>query len=202
MTNINNPFAPFKQPCDSKEEKIGYINTINQNSINITINEQKFEIVTYSTEYCMSGFRIKLKNPTLIDIVSKVVEENNENIYSIGNLIFDKSSQEFKIIFVNEPTINGYRICTIGSKNEYFNYNIEYYQYLIKFDTNNFTPNGFQTNDKILFDKLKTLKHDELIKLKNYLIDFDKKFIYDLYINKDFNRKYKIFYEDQFIEIE
>ena len=202
MTNINNPFAPFKQPCDSKEEKIGYINTINQNSINITINEQKFEIVTYSTEYRMSGFRIKLKNPTLSDIVSKIVEENNEYTYSIGNLIFDKFIREFKIIFVNRPTINGYRTCTIGSENEYFNYDIEYYQYLIKFDTNKFTPNGFNTNDKILFDKLKTLKYDELIKLKNYLIDFDKKFIYDLYINKDFNRKYKIFYEDQFIEIE
>jgi len=87
-------------------------------------------------------------------------------------------------------------------KNEYFTYSIEYYHYSIQFDTNHFTPNGFQITSKILFDELKNLTSDELIKLKDYLIDFDKKFVYDLYINKDFNRKYKIYYKDQFIEIE
>ena len=181
--------------CEPNEKTIGYINTINQDSISFTIGKQKFK-----TTYSWGHIEFKLENPILSDIPS--------HIYLGGNLLLHKSNQTFKIIYIDKPMIDKPMIDTEFKyyirrcKNEYFEYSTEYYHYSIQFNTYDFTPNGFRTNNKILFDELKILTSDELIKLKNYLINFDKKFVYDLYINKDFNRKYKIFYKKEYIEIE
>lgn len=181
--------STIKHP-EPNEKIIGYINAIDEKSISFTIGKEKFKATAFLT-----GFQFKLENPILSD--------NPPHIYLGGNLLLNKSKQTFKIIYIDKPMIDTeFNHCIIRRKNKYFKYSIEYYHHSIQFNANDFTPNGFRTNDKILFDELKSLTLDELIKLKNYLIDFDKKFVYDLYINKDFNRKYKIYYEDQFIEIE
>lgn len=53
-----------------------------------------------------------------------------------------------------------------------------------------------------IFEIIKTLSQVELQKLKLELIKINKDFAYDVYINQDWKRKYKIKYSNKVIEID
>ena len=66
----------------------------------------------------------------------------------------------------------------------------------------NFNEFGFEIESENIFNELKKASKLKLQELKKYLMKYNTKFILDVYEKKDCERKYKIFYSNEFIEIE
>ena len=118
------------------------------------------------------------------------VEKSKINKYGCFHLYNNNQSTSSKTI---EIIING-----LVTKTK-----IEYKNVLI--DITLFDNQGYQINDAYLYDSLKLVTKEKLQELKKYLIQINTTFVIDLYLNRDFERTYKLFNgenKEEYIEIE
>lgn len=170
--------------------------TINKNQIIFLYNDIELKVLPGSL---VNRYNFEQTNATLKTIMKYLMRD--ENLIQLSeNLLYDKSSRVIKLIsnIMKIPTTNEQKIYIDSGKD--FNFYIPYYDKEFTIQSNLFTVNGLMVS-KTLFEEIKKINPDKLLILKDILIDYDQQFIIDVYKNKDFNRKYKIFYETDFIEI-
>lgn len=117
------------------------------------------------------------------------VHNSKTNKYGCFNIYGNNQSTSTKTV---EIVING-----LLTKNK-----IGYKKIII--EKTLFSEQGYHINDPYLYDLLKLISKEKLEELKSYFIKTDTAFVLDVYINKDFERTYKLFNgdnENDFIEI-
>ena len=183
------------------------IESLNDNEIIMEYNGEKYKITPFRgnrfSSKSLSVFEYELMNTTFDEI------EFNDEIYSRlkKNILYNKQNNSFELISFDPYKFDGFekylgsKEVRIESKNDKFIFCIKYYTLSLSLG-DNFTKNGLIINDEDVFKVFKKLDNEALLKLKNMFIEKDHKFIMDVYKNKDFERKYKIFYENEYIEIQ
>lgn len=173
----------------------GFIQELKDKQTGIRIKKEKrnspFSIVNPSfdklKDYICNENEINIgSNLTFIN----KVEKSKINKYGCFHLYNNNQSTSSKTI---EIIING-----LVTKTK-----IEYKNVLI--DITLFDNQGYQINDAYLYDSLKLVSKEKLQELKKYLIQINTTFVIDLYLNRDFERTYKLFNgenKEEYIEIE
>lgn len=182
------------------------IESLNDTEIIMEYNGEKYKIKpagnnsfgrrsSYVLEY-------ELINPTL----DKLKFDDKIYLRLKEDILYDKEDNSFELISLISHKFNGFENVVgkpyiIEEKNDKFKYHIDYYQASLPLG-NNFTKNGLIINKEKVFKIFKKLDNEALLKLKNIFIEKNHQFIMDVYKNKNINRKYKIFYENEYIEIQ
>lgn len=173
----------------------GFIQELRDKKTNIRIKKEK-----RNTSY-------SIVNPTFDKLKDHICDENE--IYIGPNLTFIDRVQKSKTnkygcfhLYNNNQSTSSKTIEIIinglvtKTKIEYKN---------VAIDNVLFTNQGYQINDSYLYDSLKLVSKEKLQELKKYLIQIDTTFVIDVYLNKDFERTYKLFNgenKEEYIEIE
>lgn len=145
-------------------------------------------------------------NYELINAIFDKIEFDDKNYLQLKkDILYNKENNTLNLISFSHNKFNIFENytgdkCKIDLKNDKFSYYIEYYMLKLSLD-NNFTKNGLIITDENIFRIIKELDNDALLKLKDIFIEKDTNFIIDVYKKKDFDRKYKIFYSNEFIKI-
>lgn len=184
------------------------IENLNDTEIIMEYNGEKYKITPSGSNgfarIYSYVFEYELINTTLDELKfdDKTYLRLKEDIF----ILYDKENNSFDVISLKCSKFNDFenvigKQYRIKEKNDKFEYHIKYYQASLPLG-NNFTKNGLIIDKENVFKVFKGLDNNTLLKLKNIFVEKDHKFIMDVYKNKDFDRKYKIFYENECIEIQ
>lgn len=191
-------------------------------SVNNEIDMSNFEIISTNA----SGFIQELKDKNTNIHIKK---EKKNGSYSIVNITFDKLKDhicnESEIFIgsnltfingVNQSKNNKYGCFNIYGNNQstasktieiiinglITKNKIGYKKIVV--EKTLFNEHGYRINDPYLYDLLKLASKEKLEELKSYFVKTDTTFVLDVYLNKDFERTYKLFNgenNEEYIEI-
>ena len=181
------------------------IESLNDNEIIMEYNGNKYKITPTGSNSFSRGSRYVLEYELINPTLDKLKFDDKIYLRLKEDILYDKEDNSFKLISLISHKFNGFENVVgkqymIEEKNDKFKYHIDYYRASLPLG-DNFTKNGLIINNENIFKIFKGLDNNTLLKLKDIFIEKDYQFIMDVYKNKDINRKYKIFYENECIEI-
>ena len=182
------------------------IESLNDNEIIMEYNGEKYKIIPIRSNSFGSGSQYVLEYELINPTLEYFTRDSKKTLRFKDDLFYNKEDHCFELIsskhnkFNNIENIVNIYERRIESKNDKFKYHIKFYHAYLSLG-NNFTKNGLIIKNENVFKVFKELDNEALLKLKNIFIEKDHQFIMDVYKNKDINRKYKIFYENECIEI-
>ena len=180
------------------------IESLNAHTIIMEYNGEKYKIIPARDKVYTR--QLTLECELIIKTVDEIKFDDKIYLRLKKNILYNKKNNSITLISLDRYKFDGFKNIIgdesrIESKNDKFEYYINYYSLNLPLG-DNFTKDGLILNNETVFKVFKKFDNYTLLKLRDIFIKKNIEFLFDVYKSKDIDRKYKIFYENEYIKIQ